>query len=199
MRAGCPAAVSRQVHSVEWWLANRADALITCSTAMRDEVAELFEVDPAAITVAAQRDTPRGGTSGGRDRVAAARARHAPAAHRCCSTFGRLEYEKGVHDLIAALPRIRAAHPGTRLLVAGTGTASAMLEATPVHRVLRSVTVPRATCPTTIWPPRSPPPTPSCCPAGTSRSGSWRCRPRPRALPLVASTAGGLGEVVVTA
>ena len=33
--------------------------------------------------------------------------------------FGRLEYEKGVHDLIAALPRIRRAHRGTRLLVPG--------------------------------------------------------------------------------
>ena len=41
--AGCPA-LNRQVHSVEWWLANRADAVITCSAAMRAEVAELFEV-----------------------------------------------------------------------------------------------------------------------------------------------------------
>ena len=36
--------------------------------------------------------------------------------------FGRLEYEKGVHDVIAALPRIRRTHPGTTLTIAGDGT-----------------------------------------------------------------------------
>ena len=45
------APLNRQVHSVEWWLANAADALVTCSQAMRDEVAGLFDVDPDAITV----------------------------------------------------------------------------------------------------------------------------------------------------
>ena len=29
---------NRQVHSVEWWLANESDALIACSASMRDEV-----------------------------------------------------------------------------------------------------------------------------------------------------------------
>ena len=32
--------LSRQVHSAEWWLAQRADTLITCSAAMRAEVAD---------------------------------------------------------------------------------------------------------------------------------------------------------------
>ena len=36
--------LNQQIHSVEWWLANRADALITCSAAMRAEVSHLFEV-----------------------------------------------------------------------------------------------------------------------------------------------------------
>ncbi|KMS82290.1 glycogen synthase, partial [Streptomyces regensis] len=43
--------LNQQVHSVEWWLANRADALITCSQAMRSEVAQLFDVDADAISV----------------------------------------------------------------------------------------------------------------------------------------------------
>ena len=45
------APLNRQVHSVEWWLANAADALVTCSHAMRDEVAGLFDVDPDRVTV----------------------------------------------------------------------------------------------------------------------------------------------------
>ena len=36
--------------------------------------------------------------------------------------LGRLEYEKGIHDAIAALPRIRRTHPGTTLTIAGEGT-----------------------------------------------------------------------------
>ena len=34
--------VNRQVHSTEWWLANEADAVITCSRSMSDEVNRLF-------------------------------------------------------------------------------------------------------------------------------------------------------------
>jgi glycogen(starch) synthase len=141
-------AVSRQVHSTEWWLAHRADALITCSAAMRTEVAELFDLDPAPITVLHNGIAPRGWRRP-RAAVAAARARYAPdtasraggpAGEPLLLYFGRLEYEKGVQDLLAALPRIRRAHPGARLLVAGTGTGAAMLaEVARRHRVLRAV------------------------------------------------------------
>ncbi|MDI9917754.1 glycosyltransferase family 4 protein, partial [Rhodococcus sp. IEGM 1379] len=34
--------INRQVHSVEWWLANESDALITCSASMAEEVTELY-------------------------------------------------------------------------------------------------------------------------------------------------------------
>jgi glycogen(starch) synthase len=54
--------------------------------------------------------------------------------------FGRLEYEKGVHDAIAALPRIRRRHPGTTLTVAGDGTQQAWLvEVARKHKVLKAV------------------------------------------------------------
>ena len=45
------AKTNRQVHSVEWWLAREADALITCSTSMRDEVNRLFGPELAEIQV----------------------------------------------------------------------------------------------------------------------------------------------------
>src|SRR5699024_5326966 len=43
--------LNQQVHSVEWWLANRTDALITCSQAMRREVSHLFDVPNEGISV----------------------------------------------------------------------------------------------------------------------------------------------------
>ena len=54
--------------------------------------------------------------------------------------FGRLEYEKGVHEAIAALPRIRRTHPGATLTVAGDGTQQDwLIEVARKHKVLKCV------------------------------------------------------------
>jgi glycogen(starch) synthase len=133
------APLNRQVHSVEWWLANRADTVITCSEAMRGEVATLFDLDPARVAVVHNGIDARGWRIR-KDRAAAVRAVYAPHGNPLLMYLGRLEYEKGVQDLIAALPRIRRDHPGTRLLVAGTGTQREFLLAEARrHRVRRSV------------------------------------------------------------
>jgi glycogen(starch) synthase len=185
--------LSRQVHSVEWWLANRADAVITCSAAMRVEVAELFEVDPVGITVAHNGITPREWHVR-RARVTAVRRRHGSPL---LFSFGRLEYEKGIQDLIAALPRIRRAHPGARLAVAGTGTAAPMLvETARAHRVRRSVAflghlpddelaATLAAADAVVLPSRYEP------------FGIVALEAAAAGAPLVASTAGGLGELVI--
>jgi glycogen(starch) synthase len=190
------APVSRQVHSIEWWLANRADAVITCSAAMRAEVAELFERDPAGITVAHNGITPREWHVG-RARVAAARQRYAPRGEPMLLYFGRLEFEKGVQDLIAALPRIRKAHPNTRLLVAGTGTAAEMLaDAARTHRVLRTVTflghLPDDELASTLAAADA-----VVLPSRYEPFGIVALESAAAGAPLVASTAGGLGELVV--
>jgi glycogen(starch) synthase len=190
------APVSRQVHSIEWWLANRADAVITCSAAMRAEVAELFERDPADITVAHNGIEPRGWHVG-RAAVAAARRRYAPGGAPMLFYFGRLEYEKGVQDLIAALPRIRRAHPNTRLLVAGTGTAAEMLvEAARSHRVLRSLSflghLPDEELAATLTAADA-----VVLPSRYEPFGIVALETAAAGVPLVASSAGGLGELVV--
>lgn len=134
-----PGPMNRQVHSTEWWLANRADEVITCSTAMRREVATLFDLTPEQVHVV------HNGIDAHRWRVPRVAAAEAADWRRRATGpqlvyFGRLEYEKGVQDLVAALPRIRRRHPGTRLLVAGTGTQQAFLaERVAAHRVRRSV------------------------------------------------------------
>jgi glycogen(starch) synthase len=188
--------LNQQVHSVEWWLANRADALITCSSAMRAEVAYLFEVEPDGIAVIHNGIEPRGWRVSAAA-VRSARASHAPDGAPLVVYFGRLEWEKGVQDLLAALPRLRRTHPGARLVVAGKGVqAAALVEQARKLRVRRSVdfvghlpdralVACLAAADVVVLPSRYEP------------FGIAALEAAAAGAPLVASTAGGLAELVV--
>ncbi|GAA5159123.1 glycosyltransferase family 4 protein [Pseudonocardia eucalypti] len=187
--------ISQQVHSVEWWLAQRADALITCSEAMRREVSELFDLDPADIHVLHNGIEPRRWRVE-RAEVDAVRTRYAPDGSALLLYFGRLEYEKGVQDLIAALPRIRRTHPGTRLLVAGDGThADFLASRARTHRVRRAVHLlghlPDRALAATLAAVNA-----VVLPSRYEPFGMVALETAAAETPLVASTAGGLGEVV---
>jgi glycogen synthase len=122
--------LSRQVHAVESWLVRESDSLITCSASMRDEITELFGPGLAETTVI------RNGIDAARWAFAARRSHPGPPE---LLYVGRLEYEKGVHDAIAALPRIRRAHPGTTLTIAGDGTQLDWLtQQARKHRVVKA-------------------------------------------------------------
>lgn len=122
--------ISRQVHAVESWLVRESDSLITCSASMSDEITELFGPGLAETRVI------RNGIDAALWPFARRRPRQGPAQ---LLYVGRLEYEKGVHDAIAALPRIRRAHPGTTLTVAGDGTQQQWLvEEARKHKVLKA-------------------------------------------------------------
>ena len=120
----------RQVHAVESWLVRESDSLITCSASMRDEITELFGPGLAETHVI------RNGIDCGRWPFARRRPRSSPAR---LLYVGRLEYEKGIHDAIAALPRIRRTHPGTTLTIAGEGTQlDWLVEQARKHKVLKA-------------------------------------------------------------
>lgn len=122
--------ISRQVHAVESWLVHESDSLITCSTAMSDEITELF--GPGLV----ETRVIRNGIDCARWPFAERKPRTGPAK---LLYLGRLEYEKGVHDAIAALPRIRRTHPGTTLIVAGEGTQLPwLIEQARKHKVLKA-------------------------------------------------------------
>ncbi|WP_447003950.1 glycosyltransferase family 4 protein [Saccharothrix isguenensis] len=188
--------LNQQVHSVEWWLANRADALITCSSAMRAEVAHLFEVEQSSVTVLHNGIEPRRWRVRSSD-VAAARAAHSPGGAPLLLFFGRLEWEKGLQDLLAALPRIRRAWPGTRLVVAGSGTnRDWLVDQARKHKVRRAVdfvghlsdralAATLAAADSVVLPSKYEP------------FGIVALEAAAAGTPLVASTAGGLGEVVL--
>ena len=124
--------ISRQVHAVESWLVRESDSLITCSASMSDEITELFGPGLSEIRVI------RNGIDAALWPFAKRRPRQGPAQ---LLYLGRLEYEKGIHDAIAALPRIRRTHPGTTLIIAGDGTQYEWLvEQARKHKVLKAVT-----------------------------------------------------------
>ncbi len=178
--------VNRQVHSIEWWLAQESDAVITCSASMDDEVARLFAPPGPMHVVRNGIDTS---TWTFRPRT---RTDEAPAL----LYVGRLEYEKGVQDLIAALPRLRRTHPGTTLTIVGDGTQrDHLVELARAHRVRRSVTFAGSAdhdgvlahlhrADALVLPSRYEP------------FGIIALEGAAAGIPLVASTAGGLGEAV---
>lgn len=186
---------SQQIHSVEWWLANRSDAVITCSGAMRTEVAQLFDVGPEDVTVLHNGIEPRPWQVADDD-VAATRRAHAEPDAPLLLFFGRLEWEKGVQDLIAALPRIRDLHPGAVAVIAGRGSHHDWLvEQAAEHGVSDAarfighlpdveLAAMLAAAEAVVLPSRYEP------------FGIVALEAAAAGTPLVASTAGGLGEIV---
>ncbi|AOS62151.1 glycosyltransferase family 4 protein [Actinoalloteichus hymeniacidonis] len=191
-----PQPMNQQIHSVEWWLANRADRLITCSAAMRGEVAQLFDVDPDGIAVLHNGISPSPWHVPD-ELVAKARSSARATEAPLLLFFGRIEWEKGAQDLVAALPAIRRSHPGTVVAIAGQGGyRERLIEETRKHRVRRAVrflgqlpdrklATMLAAADAVVLPSRYEP------------FGIVALEAAAAGAPLVASTAGGLGEAVL--
>lgn len=114
-----PGPLSDAIHSIEHWLAHQADGVIACSHHMRDEVVHLFSLRPDQVSVIANGiDVQRWQAEP--DRTAHARKVHARTGPLLVFV-GRLEWEKGAHTLIDALPRLRRRIPGVRAVIAGRG------------------------------------------------------------------------------
>ncbi len=183
--------MNRQVHSVEWWLANASDSLITCSESMHDEVTALFGPELPTIT------TIRNGISLQTWSFRPRRRPAGPGAPPRLLYVGRLEYEKGVQDAIAALPAVRDAFPGTTLTIAGEGTQHRWLvDCAADHDVTGAVEflgrldhdellAQLHDADAAVLPSRYEP------------FGIVALEAAATGTPLVASTAGGLGEAVV--
>ncbi|MGH3329035.1 MAG: glycosyltransferase family 4 protein [Streptomycetales bacterium] len=115
-----PGGLNRAIHTVEWWLTYEARRVITCSSHMRWEVNRLFEPPRDKLDVIPN-GVDVGRWSCGEAAEAVMRRRYGDGGPLLLYT-GRLEWEKGVHTLLQALPRLRRRHPGLRLVVAGRGT-----------------------------------------------------------------------------
>jgi glycogen(starch) synthase len=108
----------RAIHSVERWLCGRASRVIVCSQFMAAEVRQLYGLPAAKVEVI--------GNGVRAPRAAAGRSEPAgqlpaPGGRPLIAFAGRLVHEKGVQELIKALPLLRAEFPGLRAVVAGVG------------------------------------------------------------------------------
>ena len=132
-----PNDLSRAIHTTEWWLTYEARRVVACSRHMGWEVTRLFELPPDKVDVIPNGiDLAEWTTTD--DDVAAARLELA-ADGPMVLFAGRLEWEKGVHTLVEAMPRLRRRFPGIRLVVVGKGS---QLE--PLQELARRLRVSRS-------------------------------------------------------
>ncbi len=110
------------IHAVEGWIANRSDRVIACSYYMREQISDIFGVPERRVSV-----IPNGIDPGDLPDIDAAelermRAEFAPPDQKLVLLIGRLVYEKGFQFALEAMPSLIETVPGTRFLVAGSGT-----------------------------------------------------------------------------
>jgi glycogen(starch) synthase len=110
------------IHGVERWITNRSHRVITCSHYMREQVADIFAVEESRISVIPNGIDPDDLPAQPAEDLARLRAEFAAPEERLVLLIGRLVYEKGFQLALEAMPKVLEQAPGTRFLVAGSGT-----------------------------------------------------------------------------
>jgi glycogen(starch) synthase len=110
------------IHGVERWITNRADRVIACSYYMREQIADIFGVEEERVAVIPNGIDPGDLQPHDEAELRRLRAEFAKPDERLVLLIGRLVYEKGFQLALEAMPRLIDAVPGTRFLVAGSGT-----------------------------------------------------------------------------
>lgn len=190
---GLPDPIARRVDNDERTLVATADRLVVCSDAMRAHLVSELGADPDRL------DVVGGGVDSATFDAPAADVaawRREAGTDGLVAFAGRLEHEKGVDVLLAALARLASRGRDVRLVIAGSGTQGAALAARgtelgiadrvswagflPSHRVaglLASADV-------------------ACVPSRAEPFGLVALEAMAVGAPLVASRVGGLAEVV---
>ena len=110
------------IHGVERWITNRADRVIACSYYMREQIADVFGVEEDRVAVIPNGIDPDDLQPQDEPELRRLRREFAAPDERLVLLIGRLVYEKGFQLAFEAMPRLIEAVPGTRFLVAGSGT-----------------------------------------------------------------------------
>jgi glycogen(starch) synthase len=110
------------IHGVERWIANRSDRVIACSYYMREQIADIFGVEEERVTVIPNGIDADDLQPHDEPELRRLRAEFAGPDQKLVLLIGRLVYEKGFQLALEAMPSLIEAVPGTRFLVAGSGT-----------------------------------------------------------------------------
>jgi glycogen synthase len=115
------------IHSVERWMARRADRLIVCSYYMRGHVADIFNIEESRVTVIPNGVDPSDLRPV--EDLGALRGQFAQPNEKLVLLVGRLVYEKGFQLALDAMPGLIERVGNVRFLVAGSGTHEGELKA----------------------------------------------------------------------
>jgi len=110
------------IHGVERWITNRSDRVIACSAYMREQVSDIFTVPEGKVAVIPNGIDPGDLPAGDRAELDRLRGEFAAPNEKLVLLIGRLVYEKGFQIALEAMPELIERVPGTRFLVAGSGT-----------------------------------------------------------------------------
>jgi glycogen(starch) synthase len=115
------------IHGVERWITNRSDRVIACSYYMREQIADIFGVEGERVSVIPNGIDPRDLQPQDPAELRRLRLEFAGLDQKLVLLVGRLVYEKGFQLALEAMPGVIERVPGTRFLVAGSGTHEAEL------------------------------------------------------------------------
>jgi glycogen(starch) synthase len=115
------------IHGVERWIVNRSQRVIACSHYMREQVVDIFGVAEKRVSVIPNGIDPDDLQAQDPAELVRLRSEFAAPEEKLVLLIGRLVYEKGFQLALEAMPRLIDAVPGTRFLVAGSGTHEAEL------------------------------------------------------------------------
>lgn len=114
------------IHGVEKWIVNRADAVIACSSYMREHIADIYAIEENAVAVIPNGIDPDDLQPV--DDLDKLRASFAAPDEKLVLLVGRLVYEKGFQFALEALPSLIENVGNVRFLIAGSGTHEAELK-----------------------------------------------------------------------
>ena len=109
----------RYINDTEWMLTYEATEVIVNSNYMKNEVQRLFGLPFEKINVVANGVNLN--KFSGMDRDYSFRRRYAMDNEKIILFMGRLVYEKGIQNLIAAMPKVLAGYHDAKLVIAGKG------------------------------------------------------------------------------
>ncbi|HEY8639925.1 MAG TPA: glycosyltransferase family 4 protein [Solirubrobacterales bacterium] len=115
------------IHGVERWITNRSERVIACSYYMREQIADIFGVEGERVSVIPNGIDPRDLQPQDPAELRRLRREFADPDQKLVLLVGRLVYEKGFQLALEAMPGVIQRVPGTRFLVAGSGTHEAEL------------------------------------------------------------------------